>query len=493
MGTDAAKAQGLAGRVVRGGTALVIRQVLIHGLSLLGGLVLLRFLQPEDLAVYAVITVLRDWYGTLSDLGLGTTLIQQSAPIRPEQQQGLFCLQCLVSLVVALALTCADPLIVAGFGWPTQARGVLTLVGWGLLFVPLRWIPAILLQRELLLDRFAFVEVSETLSFIAVALVGAAAGGGSWALGWGMVARFACGAGVANLLQRWPIGWRWPWKSELRWRLGLGYQAGLVLTLLKESTLPVLLGLLLNARAIGLLKWALTIANLPLVLPLSLDRLTFPLMSRMAQQPEQFRLWVVRTMQLNALVVWWLSALLVVLAEPLVHTLFGNQWLPALPYLYGLLPIALVYAPLLAVIQAHQALAQPEVNFWLNCSWLIVLWPLSWLLVPQLGAMGFVIASVSINVASLVVIVRASRIFKISVFQHTWPAATAGLLAAATGYGALRVLSTMNLPLVLLVALAMSAVYAGGLWLGWRDLLSQVFAALRAEFRRTRPIQEAGS
>lgn len=85
---DAAQAQGLSRQAARGGVALVVRQIVTQALTLIGGLALLRFLQPEDLALYAVIAILRDWYALVADLGLGATLIRRSEPLTGAQQRG---------------------------------------------------------------------------------------------------------------------------------------------------------------------------------------------------------------------------------------------------------------------------------------------------------------------------------------------------------------------------------------------------------------------
>ncbi len=488
---DAAQAQGLSRQAARGGVALVVRQIVTQALTLAGGLALLRFLQPEDLALYAVIAILRDWYALVADLGLGATLIRQSEPLTRAQQRGLWSLQCLVSLAVALALTVADPWAVTSFGWPAPYAGVLTLVGWGLLLVPFRAVPAVLLLQRLALDRFALIEVSESAAFVAVALGGAIAGWGSWAVAWGVVARFVTGALVANALCRWPIGWYWPWQVPFSWRLGLGYQAGNLLTLLKESTLPLLLALVFAPRTVGYLKWALTVALLPLVLPLSLDRLFFPLLSRVRDEPEQLRRWVVRSVQANCLVVVWLCALLAVLAEPLVCSVLGSQWLPALPYFYGLLPTPLAFAPVFALIQAYQAQGRPQVNFALNCGWLGLLWLGTWFAVPAMGPMGFVAASLAVHIASLALMAMAARDFRIDFVRELWPLVVAGTLATLTGFGLARLLPMPDLPRIALVGVVVSAVYAAGLWALWRDVLEQGFEALRAGFSTEAP--RAGS
>ncbi len=475
--------EGLGRLIARGGLALVGRQLVTQVLTLVGGLVLLRFLEPEDLAVYAFITVLRDGFTLTADLGLGTTLIQQEQPVERAQWQGYWSLQLLVALTFAIGLTLGDASIARGFGWPLGYGGLLTLLGWSLLLVPSRTVAAVILQKKLDLERFALLEVSESVIFVAVAVSGAVAGWGAWAIAWGVVARFLVGAVVAAYLQSWPLGWHPPWQSALRWKLGLTYQAGSLLTLLKESTLPVLLSLVLPVRSVGYLKWAVTIANLPLVVPLSLDRLLFPVMSRVQKDPQALRVWVLRSVQINNLLVWGLTALLVSLAPALVETVLGTQWRPALGYLYGLLPITLIYSPLIASIQAFQALGRPQVNFWLNLTWLILLWPLTWFAVPLLGPFGFVTANVAINVASLVVLVRAARFFKINFFAETWPVAGAGVLAAAVGYLVIQQMAGFHLFGIAVAGVAVVAVYAGVLALLWRERFADWFGALKDNWR----------
>lgn len=99
--------------------------------------------------------------------------------------------------------------------------------------------------------------------------------------------------------------------------------------------------------------------------------------------------------------------------------------------------------------------------------------------------MGFVAASLAVHLASLALMAMAARDFRINFLRELWPLAVAGTLATLAGFALARLLPLPDLPRIALIGLAVSVVYAAGLWLLWRNVLEQGVLALRAGFGRS--------
>lgn len=306
-----------------------------RAVSVLGGavvqflvaVVLARLLEPEDFGTIAIVLVLLGLAQTLSYLGVGPALVQRRV-LSPEDVRTAWTIACLIGVGAACLFAAAGPLFAAIVG-PAADAEVFIAMSPVLLFLGWRMCSLALLRRALRFKALVVVDLgSYVLGYAAVAIGGALAGWGLWALVAGTLVQGALATGAAYAFVRHPL------------RLGIdrgaarelvGFGGGMTASGLANYVALngdyFVVGRVLGAAPLGLYTRAYHLMNLPLShIAQVLSQVLLPAYSRV--QGDKVRL--ARGYLASVYLVFLLSSpimMFVVLAAPrLVPFLYGPKW-----------------------------------------------------------------------------------------------------------------------------------------------------------------------
>ena len=297
-------------------------------LLLLVLIVLARLLTPADFGLAAAALMVIGFSAIFADFGVGPAVVQRSE-LRTAHISSGFTLSVLLGILLGaldvaggsrdwrtsfgLAGTYPHPPRV-GVIFPVQAVGV---------------VADSLLQREL---RFRTLAIVDIITFVVgygmVGITLAVLGYAAWALVGAHLAQASLRTVLLVCLRPHPV---WP---LLEWRacvelltFGGGFTAGRFSNYAAGQGEHVVIGYCLGAVALGVYGRAYQLMAGPAVLFGNvLDRVLFPMMVHVQDQPKRLAVAYRRGVALIALVILPLSVVVVCLAPEVVHLLLGPDW-----------------------------------------------------------------------------------------------------------------------------------------------------------------------
>jgi O-antigen/teichoic acid export membrane protein len=397
-------------KVLKGAVALVTRQFLVQGLMIAGGVLLARILSPTEFGLYAIITFVMNFLKAFSDAGLGASLIRHPTEPSIEEYRAVFTMQQIIVALIVLLFWMAAPLIAHAYHLPNRDAWLFRLVALSLLATSFQVIPSIRLERHLAFDKLAMVEVAQAVTYNALAVGLAWWGLGAMSFALALLARSLVGAVLAAIVSPWPIGWRWDWASVRgHLRYGLPYQGANLVYPLKDSIMPVFVGLLLGAGQVGYLEWAGMIAAYPVMGLMVFYRLYLPAFSRMQAHREQLGRFVEHILRATNGLVAPFAMLTLALIHPLTRIVFGEQWLAALPLFYPLWAANFFIASATPLMGLLNALGNSRIVFGFALLWMFGTWALGVPLILLYGTLGFALANVGVQLTNILLYRIAQR------------------------------------------------------------------------------------
>lgn len=397
-------------RAAKGAVALIARQVLTQGLNMLGAILLARLLSPGQFGIYAIITFVLGFLITFGDVGLGASLIRQSAEPTTDEYRAIFTVQQALVVVVVAVVWAVAPSIARAYHLADGDAWLFRFVALSLLATSFQVVPSLRLERHLAFDRLAVIEVAQAVIYNALAVGLAWRGVGAMSFALALLARACVGMILANVVSPWRIGWRWDWPwVRAHLRFGLPYQASSFVSLAKDSITPVLVGLLLGATQVGYLNWAGMVAAYPVIGLMVLQRIYLPAFARMQEHPAELSGFVEQVLRVTNAIVAPLAILTLVLIQPLTALIFGEKWLVALPYFVLLWAANLFVASTTPLMGMINALGHPRVVFLFTAVWMLGTWLIGAPLIMRFGAIGFAIANLAVQFTNLALYRAAQR------------------------------------------------------------------------------------
>ena len=419
----ASESRSLRARVARSMFWITWSRGALQLLTFATTLLVARILVPAD---YGVMALAGFWTGIasmLTEMGLGSAIIQFRDLDRREIDT-CFWITNALALVCCTALSIGAPLIAEWFAVPRLAD-VLPVLSLILPLTACRVVSDSLLRKRLALDRVSQAEVISGIVTLPVTFGCAVAGLGVWALVIGALVNPAVRSVATFAFAPWYPGLRIGGervKDVVRFSLAtLGVK---VMWALREWGNTLVIGKITGQVAtVGLYSMAEEIALLPgNKITTVVNMLCSPMMAELQTNIESMRAAFYRAVRMTAVIVVPASAGMALVADEMVAVLLGPQWLPAVPVLRLLCLYAEVRAIDVLLPPVLFARRRERFLFW-YCLALLILTPVAAVLGTLWnGALGTVMFATPVYCAIMLVMAKEALAEMNGGFTELWSA-----------------------------------------------------------------------
>jgi PST family polysaccharide transporter len=324
--SGSAHSGGLGSVLKRGAAMSAVGLVICEIIAVVQTVVLGRLLGPEEVGVFAAGTVTMGVV-LVAHSALAQALIQREHEL--EHAANTVLLATLLSgLLLGLAVLVASPLI--GDLFHSSRVGLIAAASSGLVLLhSCSSVPDALMQRAFQFKRRLIIAPAMSLVFATVSIIFAILGYGAWAMVIGTYASLFC----AMVMSWWMAKWR-PFNGRFSfrlWREMAGFSFALLLDGVgeraREMVEQVLVGRILGTADLGQFRYAYRIASMPSAAVAQIcGYVLFPAFSRISGDSERFREAFLRALGWIWFAAAPLGALMIVLGEPVVVLVLGEQW-----------------------------------------------------------------------------------------------------------------------------------------------------------------------
>ncbi len=382
----------LRGHLTGAAIALVIRQLVIMGLSVGSSVAVSRWLGPEVVGRFAIlIFVTQGILGYFGDLGLKASLIRKRGALEPVElataQTVIFGISIGFAMIIGALLPIALRLVKLGPGNYLPAAVFLLL----LVVRNQRTVPLAMLERSMRFKVVSAVEAAESLIYTLLLSALAYLHKGIWCYVVAMGCRDLFGSMAFNMIAR-PPWQRFSWASlRPHVAFSLIYQGGSVLNMMTLAFPPIMIARLLGKNSVGYVAWATTLSMYPLVICNAMARIYLPAFSNAAHDIMLLRSRVEKSLRINASIAWPACAVLASLSTPIIAYVFTPKWFPAQPVLYAYCVTAMMTAVGVPLSELFFSQNDPWFNIRLCLWWTIPTWTIGTYAVLHFGLVGFAI------------------------------------------------------------------------------------------------------
>lgn len=302
------------------------------GLTFISNLVLARLLMPSDYGCIGMLHVFIAISSIFVSAGFGSALIQKKNPTHIDYTS-VFYWNLVASIFFYGILFFCGPVIARFYNMP-ELCPVLRVQSLSLIIQAFSTVQSCQLQKQL---RFKVLSMRSLLaSFIGtiVAITLACFGFGVWSLVWNNIIASVCGVLLLWKMSDWRPSWEFSWKSlkELFSFGGLMALSSFVETIY-SNILSLILGKWYSPADLGYYTQARKLEQVPSEAMGSIvSTVSFPVFSSLQNDIEKLRYGVRKNIKSIMYLNVPLMFLLAVIADPLIHLLYGAKWETSIIY-----------------------------------------------------------------------------------------------------------------------------------------------------------------
>ena len=330
-------------KTIHGGLARLAAQAANFVLRLGSLTVLARLLGPKEFGLVGMVTAFTGVLDLFRDFGLSAATIQRKR-VTDEQISTLFWVNLLVGALLGILAVAMAPAIAAFYHEPCLVA-VTMVLGAGFLFNAAGVQHAAILQREMRFTALAVINTTSLVAGIAIAMLGAIAGYGYWAL----VAMTVTSPVIATtgfwMATRWVP--KIPQKGtgiHSMMRFGGILTLNSLLSYLAYNLDKVLLGRFWGANALGIYGRAYQLVNIPTAnLNSAAGEVVFSALSRLQDDPCRLRRYFLKGYSLVLAMTLPVTVACMLFAHDVIRVLLGPKWNGAADILRLLAPTILIF------------------------------------------------------------------------------------------------------------------------------------------------------
>jgi PST family polysaccharide transporter len=307
-------------------------------------MVLARLLSPSDFGLVGMVTAFTGILTLFRDFGLSSAAVQRTT-VTEEQISTLFWINLLLGTVLGLIVLAIAPVMAAFYGEP-RLFAVTAVLATGFVFNAAGTQHSALLQREMRFTALAVTSVVSLLVGTAIAVVGAKAGYGYWAL----VAMSVVSPLVATIGFWLTTGWvpmlphrRAGVRSMMHFGGALTFTG--LLVYIGYNAEKVVIGRFWGADAIGIYGRAYQLVNIPTEnLNSAVGEVAFSALSRLQDDPVRLRSYFLKGFSVVLGLTLPVTIACGLFADDIVFVLLGPHWQEAVPIVRLLAPTVAIFA-----------------------------------------------------------------------------------------------------------------------------------------------------
>jgi O-antigen/teichoic acid export membrane protein len=331
-------------KTIRGGLARLCAQVASFVLRLGSLMLLARLLGPKDFGLVGMVTAFTGVLTLFRDFGLSAAAIQQKN-VTHEQTSTLFWINIFIGVLLGLLAVACAPAIAAFYHEP-RLFAVTVVLALGFLFNAAGVQHSVLLQRQM---RFTALAITNTVGLIvgtAIAIGGAKAGYGYWAL----VAMTVTVPLISTVGFWLTTGWV-PGMPHRRVGIRSMMRFGGTITLnglisyVASNSEKILLGRFWGVDALGIYGRAYQLINIPTEnLNSAAGEVAFSALSRLQDDPTRLKSYFLKGYSVVLALTLPITVACALFADDIVRVLLGPKWSDAAAIFRLLAPTILVFA-----------------------------------------------------------------------------------------------------------------------------------------------------
>ena len=331
-------------RTIRGGLARGCAQAAYFVIRLGSFMILARLLGPKDFGLVGMVTAFTGVLDLFRDFGLSVATVQRTN-VTEEQISTLFWINIVFGAVLAVITLAMAPVIAAFYHEP-RLVGVTAALALGFVFNAAGIQHSAILQRNMRFTTMAVIGVTAMALGTTVAIIGARAGYGYWALVANTVSIPLMVTIGSWLATRW-IPSKPHRRSGIRSILRFGGAVtfnGLVVYAATNLE-KVLLGRFWGPTAIGIYGRAYQLVNIPISnLNTAAGEVAFSALSRLQDDPPRRKRYFLKGYSLVLALTLPITVACALFAKDVVVVVLGPKWIDAAPIFRWLAPTILVFA-----------------------------------------------------------------------------------------------------------------------------------------------------
>lgn len=313
-----------------------------YAVGLLTTLVLVGFLEPADFGLLSMAIVFVGLAHIFHDLGTSAAVVQRP-DLSDRLLSSIFWVNAGFGLLCTVILIGVAPFVAMLYGEP-RVEALLSLLAVTIAMSGLSMVHGAMARRNLAFGTVARVELTAALTGAVVGITSAVLGQGAWSL----VYQSLTVSGVTTL--GWWVAIRWRPGFVISWedlRGIAGYSLNLtgfsIFTYFARRSDYLLIGGTLGATALGYYILASRLVLYPVQYICSITtRVMFPLYSRIQGDHERLRSAFTKVAAATATFIFPAMIGLMIVAEPLVASIFGDKWAPVAMLVVILAPMGMI-------------------------------------------------------------------------------------------------------------------------------------------------------
>jgi O-antigen/teichoic acid export membrane protein len=319
----------LARKIVTSVVWQSVAQVAGQIVSWLATLVVIRLVSPVDYGLMTEATLFLGFVFIFADLGVGSAAIQARS-VEREQMRQLFGVVLISNLTLGVGAFLLAPLIAAFFQEPRLLL-LTRVLSLNFVLIAATALPQAAVMRHLDFRTKSLIDVGATVTGSAVSLFVALAGGGVWALVWGMLLQSAARAVAYNVVRPMLFIPSFSFQNLGGFlRFGVTLSLDRIVFFMTGNIDLMIVGAVLGSEVVGLYTVALTLAALPFqkILP-SVTQVSFVAFSRIQDDEERVRRSLLRALRIAATTCFPVLYGMAAVASTLIPLILGERWAAA--------------------------------------------------------------------------------------------------------------------------------------------------------------------
>lgn len=319
-----------------------------QGIQFVIQIVLARLLLPEHFGLIGLVLVFISLANTLVDSGFKQALIRESK-VGQVDYSTVFYFNLLLSTIIYLTLFFMAPLI-SDFFEDILLIKIIRILSLGIIINSLSLVPQAMLSREINFKSQTKVNFISSIISGVIGIILAFVGFEVWSL----VFRTLTMNLIQTVLYLWIKSWLPSFVfsvESLKKLFGFGSKlliAGLIDTIY-QNIYYMIIGKQYTSKELGYYTNATRLSDFASrTLTLALQRVTYPALSSIKDETAKLKITYRKMIRHSAYVFFPIIAGLIAISKPLIALLFGNQWLPMIPY-FQILAFASMLFPISAI------------------------------------------------------------------------------------------------------------------------------------------------